>query len=94
MKPRAWILALLLLGLAPACTAAPCPVDLADAGCVTAPACADAGEGLTCERDGTSCQLCEGGTYHSSTARCERAGDGGLAWVISRGIPPMGCPPQ
>lgn len=71
---------------------APCPVDPTDAGCVTAPECADAGEGVPCGEEGTRCRLCIP-SYHSFAAACERARDGGLEWVVSRGIPPRECVP-
>lgn len=90
-----WAPAAVALGLllGSAC-APPCPIDLADAGCVVTAACADAGEGLACATAGEACQLCVPATYHSYVAHCAPSGDGGLAWVVSRGVPPMGCPPE
>lgn len=86
------IVAALLFGCA--CSATPpCPIDLADAGCSTSAACADAGEGLACTDPGRTCQLCVP-SYHSYVARCEAGADGGLGWAVSVGIPPPGCPPS
>ena len=88
------LMAFLLLA---SCAATPtCPIDLADSGCVPSASalCADAGDEQPCTTTGTRCTLCVPNTYHSYALRCDVVSDGGARWVLERGIPPLGCPPE